>query len=132
MPLTKEQLTLIGVGAAGLVMGMLGGSLFSTSKPLATGLSRMYRVKGKSKSAVAISIVAVEDGYLLEYEAPYGVVGESGEPDEGAASELFEKLEEGPFAEPEDAAAHADDVMESFGYKPQGGWTDALEMEEGS
>lgn len=125
--MTKDDWIKVGIGAGALVAGLVSGALFrGKAAPAATGLSRLYG-DGKARShQIEVSIMAAEDGYLLEYQAPYGVVSDGGERDK--AAELFSKMETATgFPEPEDAAEASDEILKSFGYKPQGEWTDTLD-----
>lgn len=128
MALDDNDWKMIGAGAGGILLGFIGGSLFTKQKPVPTGLSRLFRMKGLRKSEVAIHIMAVDGGYTLEYDAPYGIVGEDGEHDDDLDHDLFEEFEdEKSFLEPEDAAERADEIMDSFGYTGEDHWTDTIE-----
>jgi hypothetical protein len=136
MDLTKDQWTLIGIGAGGLVIGALGASLFVKGKPVDTGLSRLFKIAGRRKSEVAFYIKGNEDGYFAEFDAPYGISSAKNfesEDAEGAdtdTAELADELsDEGPFPEVEDAAAFVDHAMFIRGYIPADEWLDSLESD---
>lgn len=124
---------MIGIGTGGLIVGALGAGFFTKGKPVNTGLSRLYRIGGQRKTEVAFYVKVNEDGYSLEFDAPYGVSwavpdAEAAEEDANdAASELADEIAEAaPFAEAEDAAGYADEAMTLRGYTPVDGWLDAL------
>lgn len=129
MDLTKEQWAMIGIGTGGLLAGVFGASLFMKPKPIDTGISRLYRIEGQRKSEVAFHIKATEDGYFLEFDAPYGVSSTNSDSDAGdAQGELETVIEAGaPYSDIEVAASVADEAMAAQGYTPVDGWLDALE-----
>jgi len=130
MDLSKADWTMIGIGAGGVLAGLLGASLFMKGKPTDTGLSRLYRIKGLTKTDVVFHIKAIGGGYYLEFDAPYGVFWKD-EPEEDtmdSAEVLAQEVEApSPFDSPEDAAAIADESMAARGYTPVDGWLDSLE-----
>jgi hypothetical protein len=127
--MTNEDWIKVGIGAGGLVAGLIGGALLrGTAAPSATGLSRLYSAGKARGHQIEVSIMAAEGSYLLEYQAPYGVVDQSGARAEALEAELFSKMEAAvDFPEPEGAAEAADEIMGALHYKPESEWTDTLD-----